>query len=264
MNLKQIYAIAKKEVKLGLRFKYNFVFETLLSPLRLFVLFVIVYTGFFSSGASNVGNVEKENYLLFLLLGASVYSFFSLGFSLFYVKFYNEKYWKTIQALLIAPIDRIDLIMGVGLSEIVKLSLTMPFFFGMAFILSPTHLSSFIVVLVTILLLFLGVLSFSLIQGAFTLSNENFLFLFTYIFWIWGILSCFYYPIEALPDIVKPLVRVNPIYHGLVIVRGVWVDGYVSNFFVHFLFVLAFAILTPAVSIPIFNKVIKKYGATGY
>lgn len=262
--IKQAIAIAKKEIKLSLRFKYDYFFSTLITPIKFLIFFAIVYAGFFATGATGIGGIEKENYFLFLLFGSLIHSIMSSGFFLFQGNFLSEKYWKTIQALLIAPVKKINLIVGTGLSELFKNSIIISVLFIIAFILMRISFLNLLIVFVTLLLLMLGIIGFGLIPGTFALSNENFLFLFKYFLWAWGFLSCFYYPIEALPSIIKPLVLLNPVYHGLYIIRELWINGSVNNFFLHFLIVLNFAIIMPLISIIIFNKVIKKYGISGY
>ncbi len=264
MNFNHIYAIAKKQIKLDLRFKYGYFFDALIVPLRWFVMFAIIYGGFFSEGADTLGMVERENFIQFLLLGSLAYSYFASGFSLFHSKFVQEKYWKTIQGILIAPFNKMDFILGMGLSELLRHVIITPFFLIILYALSPASLNSILLIIITILLMYFGVLGISLLQGVVYLINEDVLPLFSYLFWTWGIFSCFYYPIEALPAVFNPLVELNPIYHGLVIVREVWIYGTVSNFLYHLEFVLSFAIIAPLVSIFIFNKVITKYGITGY
>jgi len=264
MKIRNILAVARKELKLNLRFKYDYFFKELLTSVRFLLLFFVVYYGFFSAGAPGIGSLKRESYILFLLLGTLTYSLFASSFGLFYTKFLAEKYWNTIQAILISPLTKMELILGVGLSELVKYIYISPIFFIIAFIWNPISIANFILVIFIMLLLFIGVLGVSLIQGAFTLSNENFLFLFQYLFWGWGFISCFYYPIEALPKFLHFLVLVNPIYHGLFIIRSLWISGFVENFWMHFSIVLIFAIVVPAISIYLFNKIIKKYGIRGY
>jgi len=111
---------------------------------------------------------------------------------------------------------------------------------------------------------FFGVLGFSFVQGAFTLSNENFLFVFNYIFWGWSFFSCFFYPVEALPNMLQPIVQLNPVYHALFIIRGLWMHGQVAGLAVHAAYVLSFAVVSPIISSIIFNKMIDKYGISGY
>jgi ABC-type polysaccharide/polyol phosphate export permease len=264
MNSQQIFAIAKKELKLNLRFKYNYFLNELSKPLKIVVLFLIVYAGFFISGANNVGGVTKENYVSFLLLGSLVSSVLLLGFDTFNQKFMQEKFWKTIQAVLIAPLNKIKLILGVGISELLIQGIIVSIFLIITIIVLPVSFVNLLIVLLILLLIFLGVLGFSLIYGAFSLSNENFLFLFRYFVLGWAFLSCFYYPVEILPSFIKPFVLINPVYHGLFIIRNLWINGFVNNFLMHFIIVLAFAVVVPIIAVYLFNKIIKKLGIQGY
>jgi len=264
MNISQIFAIAKKETKLNLRFKYNFFANALITPMKFLIFFTVVYSGFYMSGAESIGEVTRQNYISFLLLGSLVYSFFSSGYNAFCTKFIQEKYWRTIDALLISPLNRIKLIIGVGFSELFRQVVIAPIFFIVGFLILPISFLNLLVILSIILMIFLGVIGFGLIYGVFALSNENLLFLFNYFFWIWAFLSCFYYPISALPRFLHSLVLFNPVYHGLYIIRELWINGSVNNFLFHFMIVLAFALIVPLVAVFLFNKIIKKIGVTGY
>lgn len=264
MNLKQMYAISKKEVKLNLRFKYDFFFRAVSNPIRMFISFSIIYNGFFLAGAQGIGGVEKANYILFLLIGAMAHTLFVSAFYIFNRTFIREKYWRTIQAILIAPVSRMSLVFGFGFSELFRQLLILPIFIVVCLIISPIAFTDLVVVLATLLALFFGVLGFSFVQGGFALSNENYLFVFQYLFWIWSFFSCFFYPIEAIPDILQPIVEVNPVYHGLTIIRGLWMQGHVPDLPLHAAYVILFAVASPLVSIRIFSGTIKRYGITGY
>ncbi|MBU4274303.1 ABC transporter permease [Patescibacteria group bacterium] len=263
MNVTQIFAIAKKEIKLNFRFKWNYFGDAILQPLRFVILFSVVYSGFFLSGAKEIGGITQTNFISFLILGSLVHTFFSFGFNIFKTKFINEKYWQTILSFLVAPVHRLKLVIGIGLSELPRLGIILVIFLGIAYLITPIAFAKLLLVILIIFLAFLGTLGVSLIIGAFSLANEDTLFAFSYIYWGWTFLSCLYYPLSSLPRFLHLAVRINPIYHCIEFIRELWL-GLSGTTAVHLCFIIPFAILAPVIGVYLFNKIIKKIGITGY
>lgn len=263
MNISQIIAIYQKEMRLNLRFKWNYFGNILSYPLRFIVFFLVVYRGFFASGVQEISGVNKLNYVSFLIFGGLVQSFFAIAYQLFRVKFMNEKYWQTIFSFLLAPVNRLKLIIGIGLSESLRLLIITVIFLGITYMVMPVDIARVIIVLFIIILLFIGTLGIGLIVGTFALANENLLFLFECLFWVWSFLSCFYYPLLSLPKFIQPLAQINPVYHGLTFIREIWF-GSPGNIMEHIIYILLFAVIAPIVGVFSFNRIIKNQGVTGY
>ena len=264
MNFKQIFAIAEKELKLSLRFKYGYILKELINPLKFLIFFGLLYSSFFTIGAKNLGGVTKENFISFLLIGALIYGFFSSAFNTVSYRFTLEKFWQTIQALLIAPLNMLRVLIGITISEMVRVSVVFLIFLLIINLLSPIKILYLLIGIVIIFLILIGTLGVAFIGGAFALSNENFIPLFTYFIWGWTFFSCFYYPITVIPSMIRPLAYINPVYHGVTLIRELWVSGSSDFFVLRFSFVLLFAVITPLIGVLIFNKIIKKVGITGY
>ncbi len=260
----QILAVAQKEIKLNFRFKYNYFLELLLRPIRLLALFFIVYSGFFYRGSAGIGDITKENYIIFLALGALMNFYFLMGFDMVSLKFRQEKFWRTIQAIFISPVNKLSLIFGIGLSELVRLVFISVILILPIYVLIPVSGAKFLLIILVIMLIYFGIIGISFIEGAFWLTNENYVFIFKYFFWGWGFISCFYYPIEALPEFIHPLVLANPVYHALLIIRNLWTEGYVQNIGYHLGIVLGFVVISLSLGSYIFSSVTEKREITGY
>ena len=263
VNISQIFAIAQKEIRLNLRFGWNYFGETLIYPFRYVFIFFLIYKGFFTSGAQGIGDITRTNYLAFLVLGGLAHTFFNTAFNVFRTKFLREKYWQTISTFLIAPAHRLKLVIGIGLAELLRLGIILVIFLSIAYFFKSIPFIKLAAVISIILLTYLGTLGVSLIAGAFALANENILFLFVYLQMGWTVLSCFYYPLSSIPGFLRPLVMVNPVYHSVTLIRELWL-GLPGNTALHLCFIIPFAVLAPILGAYLFNNIIKKMGVTGY
>lgn len=266
-------AIAEKETKLALRFKFSFFAESLITPLIRIIPFLLVYSGFFligGEGAKIGGEVTSQNYVVFLILGMLADVFFYTGWSTFLGRFMNEKYWQTIDAILLAPINRISLIIGVGLADFIALCPSLFLFILFCIFTIPIPLVDLSLVLFALILLFSVSLSIGLIVGCTALFNENLTPLFGYARIIAVFFSCFYYPIEVLRmpalgelgNILPAIAYINPIYQINYIIRSIWLQGVIPlNSFIYALF---FAVVAPLAAVYIFRRLFKVLSVQGY
>jgi len=270
--LRESFAIAKKEIKLALRFKFPFFSSSLIGPMIRIMPFLLVYWGFFSftPEGSIGGVVTAENFIVFLILGMLADVFFYMGWSAFHKKFMMEKFWQTIEATLLAPIYRLSLIFGIGMSEFVSLFPSLVLFLAVSFVFFPISLINLGVVLVVLLMLFSISLSIGLIVGCAALFNENFMPIFEYIRIAFVFFSCFYYPITVLRipwlgiygEILPTIAFINPIYQANFLIKNIWLQGVIP--FESLSYVLFFAIVSPIAAVYIFRRLFKALSIQGY
>lgn len=262
-RLTEIFAVAEKELMLSLRYKLSFFLTALINPILGVIPFFLIYYGFLHfTGTTEFAGLNRGNYIVFLLLGMLVYTFFNDGFNVFSSKFLNEKYWKTIEAVFISPISYLSIVIGVGVSELIRLIPTLLVFVLVASFFAVPNPVSLLFAIAMLVMIFLFCCSIGLIHGAAALSNENFLPIFGYLFMALSLLSCFFYPIGLIPDVLKPLVLINPLYQGATFVRDAWLLGEIS--IVSFGYVFAFMIVGLILSVRVFTKVWKTLGVEGY
>jgi len=268
-------AIAEKELKLNLRYKWGFFISNFLNPLVRAVPFLLVYYGVFAAAGSSfsVGEVTDATFVVFLLLGILVDVFLHSGLTAFSDKFMREKFWETINAFLVAPTHKLALVLGFGISESIAILPTLLFFLLVVFLwhpVSPVVMLFTLVVLVGAFMIALGV---GLLFGSAALFNENFIPIFGYMRIIWVFFSCFYYSIEVLKFSVagfiidlRLLAELNPIYQAVAIIRSVWFYGFdsVLNMLPQFVYFAAFVIVVPLVSVFIFRKLFRYFDIEGY
>jgi ABC-type polysaccharide/polyol phosphate export permease len=261
--LSEIIAISKKDFKLSIRFKTAYLLNTFINPfLSLIPLFIIYYGFLHYSGSEGFGGVTLSNYVQFLIFGIIAQAFFYSGTNVFAVKFREEKYWKTIDALFAAPINYLSLIIGTGINVTLNLFPLLVIFILLASAFSVPS-AGMILLTVVLMIIFLAFsLGVGLIFGALTLFNENFDPLFRYLLAGWILLSCFAYPIQIIPEVLRNLVLFNPAFQAVDFLRNIWINGFIA--WESFFYVLASAIIMPLIAVYIFKAAWKRMEIQGY
>ena len=281
MSLGKIFrdavTIAAKEMDLMLRFKISFFSTGLVGPFMRVVPFLFLYSGFFVfSSAGSLGIVNQGNYMVFLFLGMLADLFIELGYKGFASRFLMEKYWQTIDGILMAPVSKFSLIFGIGAGDLLASLPSIIIFSIFAYLLIPIPPFNFAMVLFVLLLMMLVTLSVGLVYGAAALASENWVVLFEYGRAAWIFLSCLYYPItifspSAYTGIMHTVFSViyfcawiNPLYQGNYIIRALWLEPGTPFPLFSLLYILCFVILMPIVSVKLFSLVLRKKGIQGY
>ncbi|MBU2101019.1 ABC transporter permease [Candidatus Micrarchaeota archaeon] len=261
--LSEIIAITKKDFKLSIRFKTAYLLNTFINPFLSVIPLFIIYYGFLHyTGSEGFGGVTADNYVQFLIFGIIAQAFFYNGTYIFALKFREEKYWKTIDALFVAPINYLSLIIGTGIN--VGLNL-LPLFLVFLLFASVFGAPSILMITLTVLIMFILLgfcLGAGLIYGALTLFNENFDPFFRYFFAAWILLSCFAYPLNIIPEVFRGIVLINPVFHAVNFAREMWMHNFIA--WGSFFYVLGFAIIMPIISVFVFKLAWKRMEVQGY
>lgn len=246
------------------RFKFTVIRTNLESVIALIVpLFVM---GFIFNNIGEVGYWEAQNFTIFLILGSEV-ALLRIVISSIPASFVREKYWKSLAALMIAPIHRFTFLIGMLISAFIRFIAPFIIFLIICFVLSPVSLltvASIVVILLLIALIFMGVGTFI---GVFAMSQESiwqfldFSMRFVFMF------SALFYPLEIYPEIVRTAIRLNPLYYVFDFLRLVWIeDNIFYSIGAHpfsFVVLVALSVLLPAISVYLFDKIYKKFGIEG-
>ncbi|MFX0001878.1 MAG: ABC transporter permease [Candidatus Hodarchaeota archaeon] len=263
--LSKTLAIAEKNARTQFRFKYNVILRWFVPIITL--LMSIIILGTFFENNIDVGPWTQENYLIFIFIG---YNIMIMQSMITYIPKYllQEKYWKTLPALITAPFNRFYLLFGYILSEYLGIIIPFTIFFVIMLFILPISIP----ILLIVLLMFFGIgIIFSglgLFLGVFAISNENYLYFFDFasrlIFWV----SCITYPFQLFPEIIQNIIQINPIYYMIDIIRLTWIENNIiltttSHPFHISMFVISL-IIFPIICVYIFNIIYKKLGITGY
>ena len=268
-NLKQTTALIERNIFFEMRFKLV-LFTSFLNPFIQILMPLIIFGAIFSiSEDYSFGYWGGENYLLFLLIAFCV-QFLRRIVENFRQLFFREKFWKTLQALMVAPINRYVLLFGILISEMILISIPFIIFLIITLIIFPISILNLLIVLLLFFCLAIFFGSLGLLVGVLVITKEGIYRIFklglTFLYW----LSCVSYPLQIFPQIIQNVILLNPLYYFIDLIRIVWMMGIDYNLAIsflsplHIIIVATFTILLPILSVVLFNIFYKKFGITGY
>ncbi|MFX1274377.1 MAG: ABC transporter permease [Promethearchaeota archaeon] len=268
-NIKQINAFAERNLYLAGRFRLRIItyyFGPLIQTLMPIIIFGVIFT---INEDYQFGYWTGQTYLLFLFIAFCV-QFLRKIIPNFVALFNNEKYWKTLQALMVAPVNRYVVLFGYLISELILLSIPFIIFFIIAFILFQINIISLFLVILSFISIAILFACFGLIMGILIITKEGVYnlinFGLTLLFW----LSCISYPLQIFPELIQTLILLNPIYYYIDTIRIFWLMGIDYNLAIsylspiHIIVVVGGTILLPIFSVYFFNIFYDKFGISGY
>ncbi|MFX1392112.1 MAG: ABC transporter permease [Promethearchaeota archaeon] len=266
---RQVLAIVEKNIFLELHVKGNLV-SRFLNPIIQLIVLVFIFGAIFNINQNfTIGYWNATNYVLFLLIAFSIQFTKSIT-SKYYTLFIQEKYWKTLSAIMIAPVNRFVLLIGILISELLMNSLPFLLLIITALILFPIPLYYLILVMLVYFSIFIVFASIGLILGALSISKEGIFQYFSLILRFIFLFSCINYPKEIFPEIIQFFIITNPLYYFFDFLRLIWLLGmgdqsiYSLITLNHLIIVISLTIITPLFSVLFFERIYKKYGITGY
>jgi len=172
----------------------------------------------------------------------------------------REKEQGTLDGILISPINRLAIILGKALSQSIRGLAQGAIVLLLAFLLFGVTIHGNI--LLVALLLLLGIFSFvglgilvsSVAAEQETATQLLFMFQFPMLF-----LSGVFFPIALMPNFMQKIAHVIPLTYAINAIRKVMVLG--AGFTAvrtEFLILLIFGVVTLAISVPVFKRVITK------
>jgi len=264
-NLTQILAITEKNVKLSLRFKFPLVLGFVM-PIVGLIMPIIVMGQIFTFNES-FGPWTGENFLIFQIVIYQLSLIFAVR-NRFTSEFQTEKFWNTLQALIIAPFNRINLLFGVIFSHLIMISIPFIMFFVIGLIYLPI---SFFTILFLLLIFFAFLLIFSgigIFIGGFAISKPPILPLINIALTFIFMLSAISFPFEFFPEFYQNLAVLNPLFYMIEFSRLIWLENdvifSVTSHPFHLLIIIICTIIVPALGIITFNYIFKKFGIVGY
>ncbi|MFX1443316.1 MAG: ABC transporter permease [Promethearchaeota archaeon] len=267
--IRQIFAFIEKSLYLEFRIRTQF-FSRFLTPLIELFLFIILFGAIFKARPGyKIGYWDSSNFVLFLLIAFCIQ--FTKPVIMEYKRlFINEKYWKTISAIMVAPVNRFTLLVSVLISELVVVGIPFSILFVIALILYPIPLFIIFLILLIFLAIFLIFGALGLIIAVFSISNEEYIAYLTIILRFTFLFSCTNIPLEIFPKSLHFIILINPFYYIFDLLRLTWYSGIeyeVSMRYItptHIIILIVFTIISPIIAVYLFNKVYKKYGIVGY
>ncbi len=270
INLKQIKALVERNLYLEVRFKSYILFTRYISPFIQILMPLIIFNVIFTIRDDYLfGYWTGINYILFLFIAFCIQFLRKIVLNFSHL-FNREKFWKTLQALMVAPVNRYVLLFGFLISEIILISIPFIFFFIFAFILFPINIFYLFLVILSFIALAILFGSIGLILGILIITKEGIYSAvnlgLTLLFW----LSCMSYPLQIFPEFVQSIILLNPIYYFIDTIRIFWLMGLDFNLAItfltptHIIIVVGVTIILPVISVYLFNTFYDKFGISGY
>jgi len=268
-NLIQIYSLTVKDLKLSTRYKLEFVVECIAPLLALFFPYIIFNTLFNIKNNIFGGYYSKDNFILFLLLGNCVTV---LIFLLWYYQdlFYDEKTWKTLNAIMIAPIKKVNILLAYLIAGIISKSIPIILILTLCFFLYPIPLPFLLLSIIIVFCISVTFASLGFVLGVFEIVNEDISASLSVGISFISLASCLYYPIDIFPKEIHFIIKLNPLYYYFDLLRLIWWAGinyedalsFITIY--HFIVLATFTIISPLIASYFFLKVYSKYGTSGY
>jgi len=268
-NIIQIYSLTVKDLKLKTRYKLEFLVEFLAPLLSLFFPYIIFNTLFNIEEGIFGTYYSRENFLLFVLLG---YCISTLIFLLWNYKdlFYDEKTWKTLNAVIVAPVNQFNILFSYFLSGLISKSLPLIFIIVICYVLFPIPIPYLILVILVLICISITFAGMGFILGIFEIVNEDISASLAVGISLISLVSCVFYPIEIFPEQLHFFIKLNPLYYYFDLLRLTWWAGieyreaisYITIY--HILIVGIFTIITPILASYLFLRIYNKYGISGY
>ena len=264
-NLYQIYAITKINIKLKLRFKLKLIFS-FITPIIGVIMPIIVLGKFFEFNM-RFGVWNGTNFLIYQFIAYNITLLMGV-ISQFPNSFRIEKFWHTLEGLLIAPFNRFNLLFGIFFAHLILISVPFIFFFILCYIYFPISIITIFFVLGICFLIALFFSGIGLIIGIFAISKENsesiLKFVITTVFW----LSCITYPIQIFPELIQNLINLNPLFYIFDSLRWAWLENNIINSLVNnarsYIVLILSVVIIPTIAVYLFNYIYKKHGIVGY
>ena len=264
-QVKRVIAFANRELKLKSRYKWSFISRVIFVPLLHAIPLIILYWGLTVLSGADIPGVNANNYLTWVLIGSVFYSTFLLGYHVFRVRFWEEKYWMTIYGTLIAPVSKYYLLFGVVIELAIEGILMSIPFMVMSYLVMPINILNLLFIYLIFLVTLIAAASISLVNGTFYLINENLATLFEYMLFFFVFLSTYAIPYHIYPEFLHFFINLNPLYHFINIARDVWLVGFYSiEILLSFLYIIAFCVVCVVVGIYFFTKTTRRFGVRGY
>lgn len=263
-KIKTIKAYVVKDLKLSFRFRMSLV-NKFFAPILTMLSFMVTYSAiFFSTSTDDLGFVDRGNYVIYLLTGFLAYSVFRLAWGITSLRSEVGSY--TLFGIMLAPGSRAYILAGKAVRALVEILISVGGFGAMLLFLRPNiYWSNLMVGIVAVAALFIIFICLDFIVTAIDLVNPGLAGVITsYVPKGFLLIGCAYFPVDVIPEIFRPLVYINPLYHAVNLFRSGFMTADLRfGMVTPLIYLLVLAAIMPIISIYIFELVFKKWHVRG-
>ena len=170
-----------------------------------------------------------------------------------------EKDMGTLDGMLVAPINRLSIILGKTLAQTVRGMIQGVLLLGLAVLLfGVTIYGSLLLVFLILFLIVFSFVGLGIMITSFTNNEQSASMIMMTIMFPMMFFSGVFFPIEQMPEIMQYIAKVLPLTYGTDALRSVIVLGAdipaIAN---ELLFLVIFGLVFLVISIPLFNRAMK-------
>jgi lipooligosaccharide transport system permease protein len=238
-----IAGVMARDVVIFRRYWKATTFSSVVQP----IIYLLAFGLGFGSLLPHIGHVKYTQYVATGVVATAV--LFSSAFPGMFNTFIRWQYQRTYDALLAAPVDVEELVTA----EILWISIRAgvygmaPLLVGIAFGLTPTA-GMLLVPLIGFVTGF-GFAGFGVLIAAVAKTIDNFNYVTSAVLTPMFLVAGTFFPIAALPPVLRTIAHFNPLYHCVALVRDVSLNIFLPVDLVHAAFLIAFALLTWRLSV---------------
>lgn len=263
-TLERIGAVAAKEWRLNLRFSMEYFASNAVSPIKAAILMYLLYRGLLNGTNSSLGIVNQSNFQVFVLIGTTCHSLFMASLFTFRFKMLTEKYWQTFTGTLVSPASIFEVIAGFILGSILIHLFVGTLVLLAAMVIFHLTFAQFAAALGVLLCLMIFGFGVGLIGTTVNLVWEGRTWVFDYAVQALVFMSCFYYPIETLPEFLRGPVKILPTFQATHLVQNLILVGSAPDW----PWVVTYIVMTSLIVLILpalyMDYAVKKFGLVGY
>jgi lipooligosaccharide transport system permease protein len=229
--------VMMRDIVLFRRYWKATTFSSIVQP----TIYLLAFGLGFGSLLTTVGSVKYVQYVATGVVATAV--LFSSAFPGMFNTFIRWQFQRTYDALLAAPVDVEELVTA----EITWISIRAgvyglaPLLVGFAFGLTPTW-GMLLVPFIGFITGF-GFAGFGVLIAAVAKTIDNFNYVTSAVLTPMFLVAGTFFPISALPPVLRTIAKFNPLYHCVALVRDVSLSIYDSADLVHLAVLVAFALV---------------------
>lgn len=259
-NLSAMLASAKARFLIITRYKGSAMMD-IVTPVVLAMMPILLgrATGGPNAGEVFAANTGTENYVAYMMIGASVFTIVSMAFWHIANWLRWEMQTGTIEAIYLTPTDRVFIAAGTAIYSMVRSTLTafVAYFIGSAILGVNPFQGELIIALAFILVGAIPLYGMMLIFGAVILKIKEASSIINLAQWLLNLLMGVFYPIAILPPLVRGIAMIFPPTWMTNGVRAaiLGVGFFFGKWYLDWAVLWAFMVIAPMVGVWVFRQV---------
>ncbi len=247
------------EVRKYYRWKERIIWD-IFGTLAFLLSFLLVWGAVFSSGSVEIGGLNKDNYVIFLVTGSLLWPAIGICLGPLSSAFVREKYHRSSTYFFLSPASRFAFLFAKAVASMVEVLLTsivilILILFFCEFTFKGSLLLAGLVFLLTFLS-FSGVGMTLAVLGAWREGISEVSYILSEVLML---LSGVFYPLEVFPESVRVFCEVLPTTQAINTLRAIGMEGAtLSQIMPQIIYLAVFSIISISIAYFAFRHIEKK------